>query len=218
VPPSDFVSLAEEIGLIVPLGEWILRQACRDAATWAGGQKVAVNLSPVQFGSRTLVSDVAAALHDSGLESGRLELEITETVMLEDTDAVLATLHQLRDLGVDIAMDDFGTGYSSLSYLRRFPFDKVKIDRSFIEDLGQGGDCDAIVSAVTELCERLGMTTTAEGVETEEQLQRLYSGHCTEAQGYLFSRPRPADEVAELCRSLNEPSQSQPAQPVAVET
>ncbi len=220
VPPADFVALAEEIGLIVPLGEWILRQACRDAATWVGGQKVAVNLSPVQFGSRTLVNDVAAALRDSGLEPGRLELEITETVMLEDTEAVLATLHQLRDLGVDIAMDDFGTGYSSLSYLRRFPFDKVKIDRSFIEDLGQGGDCDAIVSAVTELCERLGMTTTAEGVETEEQLQRLYAGNCTEAQGYLFSRPRPADEVAALCKTLNQQAtaQSRPEQIVTVES
>ena len=212
VPPSEFVALAEEIGLIIPLGEWILRQACQDAVSWAGGQKVAVNLSPVQFGSRTLVSDVAAALRDTGLEPGRLELEITETVMLEDTDAVLATLHQLRDLGVEIAMDDFGTGYSSLSYLRRFPFDKVKIDRSFIEDLGQGGDCDAIVGAVTELCERLGMTTTAEGVETEDQLQRLYAGNCTEAQGYLFSKPRPANEVAALCHRLEQTEEGEARQ------
>jgi diguanylate cyclase (GGDEF)-like protein len=203
VPPAEFIPLAEEIGLIIPLGGWVLSRACTDAATWPGGVKVAVNLSPLQFASRTLVEDVAAALAASGLEPRRLELEITETVMLEDTETVLAILHRLRNLGVGIAMDDFGTGYSSLSYLRRFPFDKVKIDRSFIEGLGGGGDSEAIVTAVVELCESLGMITTAEGVETEDQLRLLISGSCTEAQGYLFSRPRPASEVAELCRSLN---------------
>ncbi len=203
VSPSEFIPIAEEMGLIVALGNWALRQACADAATWPGNQTVAVNLSAVQFGSRTLVDDVAAALRDSGLEANRLELEITETVMLQDTDAALVVLHHLRDLGVDIAMDDFGTGYSSLSYLRRFPFDKVKIDKSFVDGLGNGGDCDAIVRLITELCAHLGMKTTAEGVETEEQLQQLFGGACTQAQGFLFSRPRPASEVAELCRTLN---------------
>jgi diguanylate cyclase (GGDEF)-like protein len=203
VSPVEFIPLAEEIGLIIPLGNWVMRQACFDAVAWPGNPKIAVNLSPVQFRSRTLVEDVAAALQASGLAAGRLELEITETVMLEDTEAILLTLHRLRDLGVSIAMDDFGTGYSSLSYLRRFPFSKVKIDRSFIEGLGQGGDCDTIVAAVADLCERLGMTSTAEGVETAEQLRLLSAGACTEAQGYLFSRPRPAAEIPSLCMKLN---------------
>jgi EAL domain-containing protein (putative c-di-GMP-specific phosphodiesterase class I) len=204
VMPSDFIPLAEEIGLIVPIGQWVLRQACVDAMSWPDDVKVAVNLSPMQLGSKTLVDDVAAALADSGLAPDRLELEITETAMLEDTDATLVTLNRLRDLGVEIAMDDFGTGYSSLSYLRRFPFDKVKIDRSFVAGLGQGHDADAIVNAVSDLCRKLGMATTAEGVETEDQLRLLRLAGCTEVQGYLFSRPRPAGEVAALCHSLNE--------------
>ena len=207
--PTDFIPFAEEIGLIVPLGNWALRQACTDAATWPGDDiKVAVNVSVVQFNSGTLVEDVAAALHESGLEPSRLELEIVESVMLNDTDATLVILYQLRDLGVGIAMDDFGTGYSSLSYLRRFPFSKVKIDRSFIADLGRDGGSDAIVTAVTELCETLGMLTLAEGVETEEQLRLLRAGHCGEAQGYLFSTPKPAAEVAELCRQLGRAAQA----------
>ncbi|MGA3004242.1 MAG: EAL domain-containing protein [Acetobacteraceae bacterium] len=201
--PAHFIPFAEETGLIVPLGNWALRQACMDAATWPGDIKVAVNVSVVQFGSGALVEDVAAALHGSGLEPARLELEIVESVMLNDTDATLVILYQLRDLGVGIAMDDFGTGYSSLSYLRRFPFSKVKIDRSFIADLGRDGGSDAIVTAVTELCETLGMLTLAEGVETEEQLRLLRSGLCGEAQGYLFSKPKPASEVAALCRQLS---------------
>jgi len=206
VQPSDFIPVAEETALIVPLGDWVLRQACRDAVTWPGKPKVAVNLSPAQFGHRTLVADISGALADSGLDPARLELEITETVMLEDTDAVLEILHRLRDLGVRIALDDFGTGYSSLSYLRRFPFSKVKIDRSFIEGLGTGGDCNAIVAAVAKLCETLGMATTAEGVETAEQLKQLSAWHCTEAQGYLFSHPRPAGDVAEMCSRLGQPA------------
>jgi diguanylate cyclase (GGDEF)-like protein len=204
VSPAEFIPLAEEIGLIVPLGNWVLRQACLDAANWPGAMKVAVNVSVVQFGSHTLVEDVAAALQASGLPASQLELEITETVMLDDTDSILVILHQLRDLGVGIAMDDFGTGYSSLSYLRRFPFSKVKIDRSFIEGLGTGGDCDAIVTAVTDLCETLGMSTLAEGVENEAQLTQLRSGNCGEAQGYLFSPPRPASEVAAMCLRLTQ--------------
>jgi diguanylate cyclase (GGDEF)-like protein len=206
VQPSDFIPLAEEIGLIVPLGQWALQQACQDAVTWPGDMKVAVNVSVVQFGAGTLVGDVAAALRQSGLDPARLELEITESVMLNDTDATLAILYRLRDLGVGIAMDDFGTGYSSLSYLRRFPFSKVKIDRSFIADLGKDGGSDAIVTAVTELCETLGMLTLAEGVETEEQLRQLRAGNCGEAQGFLFSTPRPASEVASMCRRLTRPA------------
>jgi predicted signal transduction protein with EAL and GGDEF domain len=202
VPPAEFIPLAEEIGLIIPLGKWVLRQACADAAKWPGTPKVAVNLSPVQFASKTLVADVAAALNDSGLEPSRLELEITETAMLDDTNATLAILHRLKDLGIGISMDDFGTGYSSLNYLRRFPFTKVKIDRSFVEGLGGGGDNDAIVAAVTELCQSLGMTTLAEGVETEEQFRQLLQTNCTEAQGYLFSKARPACEVAAMCERL----------------
>ncbi len=202
VPPSEFVPLAEEIGLIVPLGKWVLREACLDAASWPGDIKVAVNVSVIQFSSRTLVDDVAAALAASRLAPGRLDLEITETVMLDDTEGILVILHQLRELGVGIAMDDFGTGYSSLSYLRRFPFSKVKIDRSFVEGLGRGAECDAIVTAVIDLCETLGMTTVAEGVETEAQLQLLRMGHCGEAQGYLFSQPRPSSEVLAMCRRL----------------
>jgi diguanylate cyclase (GGDEF)-like protein len=204
VQPADFIPMAEEMGLIVPLGEFVLRQACVDAVTWPGSPKVAVNLSPVQFGNTTLVADVAAALHDSGLSPKRLELEITESVMLHDTDAVLVVLYQLRALGVGIAMDDFGTGYSSLSYLRRFPFSKVKIDQSFVRGLGQGGDCDTIVTAVADLCARLGMITTAEGVETEDQMQRLRAGTCTEAQGYLFSQPIPAQQVMELFAEMQD--------------
>ncbi len=205
VPPSEFVPLAEEIGLIIPLGKWVLQQACSDAATWPGPLKVAVNVSVVQFGSPTLVEDVVIALETSGLDPSRLEVEITETVMLDDTDCILVLLHRLRDLGVGISMDDFGTGYSSLSYLRRFPFSKVKIERSFTEGLGRGRDNDAIVAAVTELCKTLGMTTLAEGVETEAQLQMLRGTSCGEAQGYLFSPPRPAREVAAICRKLNPP-------------
>jgi diguanylate cyclase (GGDEF)-like protein len=205
VSPGDFIPLAEETGFIVPLGRWVLQHACADAVTWPGAPKVAVNISPVQFGSRSLVEDVTAVLAATGLDPHRLEIEITETVMLEDIDSVLAILCQLRDLGVGVALDDFGTGYSSLSHLRRFPFSKVKIDRSFIDGLGKGGDCDTIVAALVDLCERLGMATTAEGVETAAQLEQIAAFNCTEGQGYFFSRPRRADQVAELCRTFSRP-------------
>lgn len=213
VSPVEFIPLAEEIGLIVPLGRWILHQACADAVSWPEHIKVAVNVSAAQFtglGGHRLIEDVAAALDVSGLAPKRLDLEITETVMLEDIDGTLVTLHKLRDLGVGIAMDDFGTGYSSLNYLRRFPFTKVKIDRSFVQSLGTGKECDAIVTAIASLCMTLGMTTVAEGVETEQQLQHLREGHCGEAQGYLFSRPRRAEDVATLCLSLDEEANAEP--------
>lgn len=206
VPPGDFIPLAEETGLIIPIGRWVLNQACKDASTWPGRIGVAVNVSPIQLGSPTLVEDVSAALQSSGLASDRLEIEITETVMLDDTEGTLIILHKLRDLGLSISMDDFGTGYSSLNSLRRFPFSKVKIDRSFIEGLGTGQECNAIVTAVTDLCETLGMITLAEGVETEEQLRQLQIGVCVEAQGYLFSKARPAADIAALCLLLSQPS------------
>jgi diguanylate cyclase (GGDEF)-like protein/PAS domain S-box-containing protein len=198
ISPAEFIPLAEEIGLIVPIGDWVLRQACRQAATWPGDIHVAVNLSPVQFRSRGVVRAVLTALGHSGLAPHRLELEITESVLLGETDANIATLHQLRGLGVKIAMDDFGTGYSSLSYLRSFPFDKIKIDRSFVHEMVERPDCIAIVRAVAGLGASLGIATTAEGVETVEQLDRIRAEGCTEVQGYLFSAPRPAGELAGL--------------------
>lgn len=204
VSPANFIPLAEEIGLIVPIGEWVLREACRMVASWQGAMRVAVNLSPVQFQSRALVTTVARALHDAGMPADRLELEITETVMLQDTEATLATLGQLRDLGVRIAMDDFGTGYSSLSYLRRFPFDRIKIDQSFVRDINSKRDCGAIIRAVTGLSRELGIATTAEGVETQAQLDALVSAGCTEFQGYLFSPPLTSGAVAGVRLSIAE--------------
>ena len=198
ISPADFIPVAEDIGLIVPLGEWVLREACAQAAKWPSYIKVAVNLSPVQFRNRNLVLLVIAALGQSGLSPNRLELEITESLFLAETEVNLATLHQLRELGVRISMDDFGTGYSSLSYLRSFPFDKIKIDRSFVKDLADRPDCLAIVRAISGLGRSLNISTTAEGVETIEQLDRLRAEGCTEVQGFFFSAARPASEVASL--------------------
>jgi EAL domain-containing protein (putative c-di-GMP-specific phosphodiesterase class I) len=195
VSPAEFIPLAEEIGLIVPLGEWVLREACLEAAKWPRRMKVAVNLSPAQFKRRNLAPAVVRALAASALAANRLELEITESVLLLEDDATVKTLHLLRGLGVRISMDDFGTGYSSLSYLRSFPFDKIKIDRSFVRDLAEKEDCAAIVRAVAGLGASLGITTTAEGVETVEQLAQVRAQGCTEAQGYLFSRPRRACDL-----------------------
>ena len=185
--PIDFIPIAEETGIIIPLGDWILRRACLEAAKWPGDMRIAVNLSPVQFRTKGLERTVVDALRASGLPPRRLELEITETVLLQESDSTLATLHQLRDLGVRIVMDDFGTGYSSLSYLRKFPFDKIKIDQSFIHDICDHGDCLAIVRAVVAMGGGLSVGTTAEGVETPEQLELLADEGCTEAQGYLLS-------------------------------
>jgi diguanylate cyclase (GGDEF)-like protein/PAS domain S-box-containing protein len=195
ISPMDFIPLAEETGLITPLGDWILRKACMDAATWSREVRVAVNLSPVQFKNSNLVQSVISALAASGLAPERLELEITESVLLQDSEATLAALHKLRGFGVKISMDDFGTGYSSLSYLRSFPFDKIKIDRSFVHELATRDDSMAIVRAVTGLGKSLGISIVAEGVETNEQLGLLRTEGCTEVQGFLFSRPRPAQDV-----------------------
>jgi diguanylate cyclase (GGDEF)-like protein len=203
VPPLDFIPIAEETGLIVPLGDWVLRQACAEAATWPGNVKIAVNLSPVQFKNKILLPSVISALAASGLSPNRLELEITESVLLQDSGATLAVLHELRGLGVRISMDDFGTGYSSLSYLRKFPFDKIKIDQSFIFDMSDHDDSLAIVRAVIAMGSGLGIVTTAEGVETAEQFKQLKLEGCTEVQGYLFSPPRPAADVKGLLASIN---------------
>ena len=198
ISPADFIPIAEETGLIVPLGEWVLNAACNEAVDWPDHIKVAVNLSPAQLNSRNLVNMVTAALKESGMPPGRLQLEITETVLLQNTFSTLATLHELRRMGVQIALDDFGTGYSSLSYLRSFPFDKIKIDRSFIQDLSNGSEPLAIVNAVAGLAKCLNMTSTAEGVETPQQMQTLQAIGCTEMQGYLFSHPRPAHEIRQF--------------------
>ncbi len=200
VAPGEFVPLTEEIGLIVPLGEWVLRQACTQAMQWPDPLKVAVNLSPAQFRNRGVVKAVLTALAYSRLPASRLELEITESVLLGESEANLATLHQLREIGVHISMDDFGTGYSSLSYLRCFPFDKIKIDRSFVSELTERPDCLAIIRAVAGLGLSLGIATTAEGIETAEQLERVRAEGCTEVQGYLFSAPRPASDLGDFIR------------------
>ena len=198
VSPATFIPLAEEIGFIVPMGEWVIRQACATAAGWPDDLHVAVNISAVQFRSPGLMQVIVGALAASGLHPTRLEIEITETVLLHNKEATLAVLHQLRSLGVRIAMDDFGTGYSSLTYLQCFPFDKIKIDRSFVKDITENTGSLNIVRAVAALANGMGMTTTAEGVETSEQRDRIASEGCTEMQGFLFSRPLPAPEIERL--------------------
>ncbi len=196
--PIEFIQLAEETGAIRPLGEWILRTACAEAAKWPDELKVAVNLSPAQFKNQSLSLQVLAALSASNLRPSRLELEVTETVLLANNESTLETLHALRSLGVQIAMDDFGTGYSSLGYLRSFPFDRIKIDQSFVRQMGESSESRAIVKAVAELGMTLGMTTTAEGVETEEQYALVRNNGCTDVQGYYFGKPRPSADLSEL--------------------
>ncbi len=201
ISPAEFIPVAEDSGLINQLGLWVLNTACAEAATWPDHVRVAVNVSPVQFRSPSLALNVAAALAACGLAASRLELEITEAVLIRDDEAALDMLHQLRKLGVRIALDDFGTGYSSLSYLQRFPFDKIKIDRSFIRDIAGPGASASIVQAVVNIAAASDMTTTAEGVETEQQRNLLYILGCTEMQGYLFSPAVPAAEVRRLLLS-----------------
>jgi diguanylate cyclase (GGDEF)-like protein len=193
VPPLDFIPIAEENGLIVKVGEWVLMTACKEAASWPNDLTIAVNVSPVQFKADTLLATISSALKQSGLPASRLEIEITEGALLDDTENVLATLHAVRALGVKISMDDFGTGYSSLSYLQRFPFNKIKIDRSFV--IGSDADSEAILKAVAGLGSNLGIAITAEGVETAEQLKRVRDQNCTHVQGYLTGRPMNARMV-----------------------
>src|ERR1700692_4551701 len=180
ISPTEFIPVAEETGLINPLGEWVLTTACAEAATWPDHIKLAVNVSPVQFKSSTFALKIVAALAASGLAANRLELEITEAVLIRDDEAALAILHRLRGIGVRIALDDFGTGYSSLSYLQRFPFDKIKIDRCFVNDLGEPDGSSSIVQAIVNIAAARHMTTTAEGVETAAQRDALRALGCTE--------------------------------------
>ena len=203
VLPAEFIPVTEEIGLIKPLGAWVLTKACADAMQWPERISVAVNLSAVQFNGN-LLQDVSQALWASGLAPNRLELEVTETVLIQNSEATLALLNELKALGVSIALDDFGTGYSSLGYLRKFPFDRVKIDKSFVHDLRRSGDATAIVRSVTNLCRALGIATTAEGVETTQQFDGVQANGCTNVQGYLFSPPVPAAEIPALCEKLQQ--------------
>jgi EAL domain-containing protein (putative c-di-GMP-specific phosphodiesterase class I) len=193
IPPSDFIPLAEESGLIVPIGEWVLRTACREAASWQGGLQVAVNVSAVQFRRGNLESLVRDILEETGLEAARLELELTEGVLIEDAAHARSVLEALKSLGVRISLDDFGTGYSSLSYLEAFPLDRIKIDRSFVAGIGRTERSLAIVRAVIGLAHGLNLPVLAEGVETEEQLAALVHEGCDEMQGYLLGRPQPAE-------------------------
>src|SRR6185437_8960254 len=204
VPPSEFIPVAEDIGLIVQLGEWALRCACMEAIEWPDDIRISVNLSPLQFSKGNLVSTVVSALANSGLAATRLELEITESVLLEKSERNISILNQLRELGVRISMDDFGTGYSSIGYLRSFPFDKIKIDQSFVRDLLVDEGSLAIVRAIAGLGVSFGMTTTAEGVETEDQMRCLNLEGCVEVQGYLYSKPVPASEIGGLLARLNQ--------------
>jgi diguanylate cyclase (GGDEF)-like protein/PAS domain S-box-containing protein len=195
IAPADFIPLAEESGLINPIGDWVLRKACSDAVHWPSHVKVSVNLSAVQFRKSSPIDNFSQALSESGLPPERLELEITESVLLQNNVEHVETLHQLRLMGISIVLDDFGTGYSSLSYLRMFPFDKIKIDRSFVHELARSADCAAIVSAVAGLGASLRIGTVAEGIETGDQLLLVRAAGCTHAQGYLFGRPCPAAEL-----------------------
>lgn len=208
VPPSEFIPVAEETGLIGSIGEWVIRKACNEAKTWPTDLRVSVNVSPVQFRSKGLAAIVTSAVASSGLLPNRLELEITETVLMHNNEETLATLNQLQSLGVRISMDDFGTGYSSPSFLRSFPFDKIKIDQSFVRALIDNPDCIGIIRAIADLGQSMGITTTAEGVETQEQLDQMRSEGCTEVQGYFYSRPVPAGEIVALLSGFRDRAQA----------
>jgi len=201
VPPSEFIPLAEETGLIVPIGDWVLRQACIEASSWPRDIKIAVNLSAIQFRGNGLMASVVGALAQSGLAARRLELEITESVLFLNDSANVETLVQLQALGISISMDDFGTGYSSLSYLRSFPIDKIKIDKSFVTDIGHNSDCAAIIRAITGLGRSLKIPVLAEGVETSQQLEYLGKEGCEQFQGFFFSKPLPAQQIREFFTS-----------------
>jgi diguanylate cyclase (GGDEF)-like protein/PAS domain S-box-containing protein len=206
ISPAEFVPVAEECGLIGALGQWVLETACAEAASWSRPWRVAVNLSPAQFHQRHLAATIRAILNQAGLAPSRLELEITEGILIDDAERALATLRELKALGVRIALDDFGTGYSSLSYLRRFPFDKLKIDASFVQALGDGGEADAIVRAIVALGRSLSLHITAEGVETPEQLRLLRAQDCDEVQGFLLGRPLPATALTAMGAGVAEPA------------
>ena len=195
IAPDQFIPLAESTGLIVPLGEWILQRACADATSWPAHIKVAVNISAVQFKKGNLFEVILCTLVESGLAPERLELEITETSLLENQEAHLTTIRQLKNLGISMALDDFGTGYSSVTYLTNFPFDKIKIDRTFTQGVLTRRDCAAVVSSVLALAQGLGTVTTVEGIETEEQIEYMREAGVDLAQGYLFGRPVPLSQL-----------------------
>jgi len=203
VSPAEFIPVAEDTGLINELGDWVMQTACAEAACWPSRVRLAVNVSPIQLKSATLALRITGALAASGLPPDRLEIEITEAVLIHDDESALAILHQLRAIGVRIALDDFGTGFSSLSYLKRFPFDKIKIDRYFVSDIEVDGSA-AIVQAVVNIATARNMTTTAEGVETEQQREMLRQLGCAQMQGYLFSAPKPAAEARRLLGARSE--------------
>jgi len=198
ISPVEFIPIAEDTGLIVPIGAWVIREACTRASQWPNHVRVAVNVSPVQFHRGALHETILRALADSGLAPGRFEVEITESIFLEGSETTLKLLHSLRSLGVRIALDDFGTGYSSLSYLQSFPFDKLKIDRSFIQNLLTREGATAIVRAITELAHALNIETTAEGVEETAQLMELRAHGCSSVQGFLFAEPMSTADVERL--------------------
>jgi diguanylate cyclase (GGDEF)-like protein len=204
VSPLEFIPVAEDTGIINSIGEWVLRTACQEAAAWRGAQNLSVNVSAIQFKSPNLVPTILSALRDSGLDPRRLELEITESVMLDAGGPAVAMLRDLREIGVRVALDDFGIGYSSLGYLRSFPFDRIKIDQSFVRGASNDAVGRAVVRAVATLGQSLGMATVAEGVETDEQMARIVSDGCTDVQGYLISRPMPPQQIESFLRSRNE--------------
>jgi EAL domain-containing protein (putative c-di-GMP-specific phosphodiesterase class I) len=204
--PDRFMPLTEENGLILPIGEWVLNEACAEAMTWPAPLRVAVNVSPMQFAHSGFVAAVERALAATGLPAERLELEVTEGILLSETDETVATLTRLRAMGVKLAMDDFGTGYSSLGYLRKFRFDKIKIDRSFVSHIGSDAEAAAIVRAIVRITHALGMRANAEGVETEEQVGMLRAEGCGEVQGFLFGRPMSAKSFAALIAEPSQPS------------
>ncbi len=206
--PAHFINLAEESGLIIPLGEWVIRTACAAAASWNSDCRVAVNLSPAQFLRGNLSNLISTVLKETGLPAHRLELEITESVLIANTDDALRLLSDLRDLGTRLVLDDFGTGYSSLSYLQRFPFDKLKVDRSFVQQLGGDAGSDAIVSAIIAMSRNLNLEVTAEGVETDEQFQMLCAQGCDELQGFLLGRPMPQETIGAYLRDRARPSRA----------
>jgi predicted signal transduction protein with EAL and GGDEF domain len=206
ISPVQFIPLAEECGLILQLGAWVLRRACLDAVTWPADKLVAVNLSPAQFRHADLGREILSVLKETGLPADRLELEITESLLIDDPDRVLATLKYLKDAGVRISLDDFGTGYSSLSYLQRFPFDKIKIDRSFVSQMENNNDSMSIIRAVIALGKSLRIKITAEGVESEAQLDLLKQENCDLVQGYLLGRPMPMEDVDKLLLGAAEAS------------
>ena len=206
VSPLEFIPVAEDIGIITSIGEWVLRTACLEAATWSGLHTVSVNVSALQFKNSNLVATIVSALGESGLDPRRLELEITESVMLDGGGAAFSMLHNLREMGVRVALDDFGTGYSSMGYLQSFPFDRIKIDQSFVRGTSNGAVGRAIVRAIASIGQSLGMATVAEGVETDEQMARIASDGCTDVQGYLISRPMPPEQISRFL-SLQDRSQ-----------